>query len=105
MAFSIRIFPPKRRIKLYGLICLTLIAIKIPWALMMCEDGKDLLSETAKEALLARRQYLIDKTELQGAPTENMPSYLSGQFQGEWAIVTYSMFSSALTKITFKFPY
>ena len=58
-----------------------------------------------KNDILKRRSWLLQKTS--GSPKElieSMPVSVGPQFQGEWAIYTYSMFAHALTNISTLYP-
>jgi hypothetical protein len=100
----IHLLPPLKRLKKYAILFTLLLIIKIPWALIMSEDGARLLSGDTKTDILSRRNYLIDRVHLRSAGTGDMPSILNSQFQGEWAVGTYSMLTAALTNIAFLFP-
>src|SRR5262249_32640793 len=51
-----------------------------------------------------RREYLIHRVYGEKAASSDMPLYLPAQFQGEWAMGTYSMTAAALTNIAFIIP-
>jgi hypothetical protein len=104
MKFRLRLFPPLKRLKKYALLLALLLLVKIPWALMLSEDGAQVLSGATKTELLARRDYLLERVRLQSHAVAGAPAYLDSQFQGEWALVTYSMLASALTNLGFMFP-
>lgn len=104
MSFRLRIFPPLKRLKKYAIVLIALTVVKIPWVMIMVEDGASLLAGETKSDLLARRDYLIGRVHVHDLGVNQMPSYLESQFQGEWAVGTYSMFTAALTNIAFMFP-
>ena len=70
----------------------------------MREDGQAVLDGGNKDDVLSRRRYLIEKLYGVEAAITKMPSHLSSQFQGEWALVTYSMLTAGLTNIAFIYP-
>ena len=104
MALRISIFPPLKRLKKYGILFLIIVLIKIPWVIMMAENGEEVLSGRSKAEIFARRSFLVDRVQVRELGLKQMPTYLGSQFQGEWAIATYSMLTAALTNIAFKFP-
>ena len=84
-------------------IILAVILLKTLWVIWMCHGNSSF--ETDKSDILKRRRYLINKTMVE--PKQllgNMPAGIGSQFQGEWAIYSYSMFSIALTNIANIFP-
>jgi hypothetical protein len=61
--------------------------------------------EKEKSDILKRRRYLINQTMIEPqALLDKMPTSVGEQFQGEWAIYTYSMLCTALTNIAYIFP-
>ena len=97
---------PKSRHRLKKLLsCLcALVLLKGIWIALMREDGGSLLRGESRADVMARRAYLIEHAYERGESTEDMPGYLSAQFKGEWALVTYSMLTTALTNIAFAYP-
>ena len=80
-----------------------LILLKAIWAFWMCYGCSSF--KTGKADILKRRKYLISQTMV--APQlllDKMPEFIGSQFQGEWAIYTYSMFSTSLTNIAEIYP-
>ena len=101
---SLTLFPPISRLKKYLIFLLIVVIIKIPWVFLMRERGEAVLEGHTRSDLLARRKYLIDAIYGAGAGPDDMPWHLSSQFQGEWAVGSYSMLTTALTNIAFRFP-
>jgi hypothetical protein len=61
--------------------------------------------ETEKPDILKRRRYLINQTMVTPQRLlDSMPADIGTQFQGEWALFTYSMLSGALINIANIFP-
>lgn len=100
----IRLFPPKSRLKLYAFLLLTIVAVKLPVAWMFFITGDDLLRGDADDDLLARRRYLIKNISIEQSNPSMMPGHLSAQLKGEWAMITYSSLTSALTNMAFLRP-
>ena len=94
-----------RHTKLF--ICLAvivaLILTKVVWVWCYCADNGTFESE--KQDILERRAYLIDKVIISPENLLNeMPSAISPQFQGEWALYTCSMLTAALENISRLYP-
>jgi hypothetical protein len=69
----------------------------------MCHSNSSF--EDEKSDILKRRRYLINQTMVTPQRLlDTMPSGIGSQFQGEWAIYTYSMLSMALVNIANIFP-
>ena len=78
-------------------LALVFIVVKVLWlCLVLCGDEKTELFE--------RRTYLIRRVVKERAGLAATPSMLNATFQGEWAIVTYSMTALALTNMAFDHP-
>jgi len=92
---------PKRMVFLFTIIII--ILLKTIWVLYMCHGNSSF--ETEKADILKRRRYLINQTMISPKQLlDKMPAAIGEQFQGEWAIYTYSMFSTSLTNIANIFP-
>lgn len=75
-----------------------LIVIKVVWVWCYCNDNGTFESE--KKDILERRAYLIEKVVTTPKQLlDEMPSAIGPQFQGEWALYTCSMLSSAFVNI------
>lgn len=85
------------------LIIVALIALKVFSVAWECRKHGSMEGE--KKEVLARRNYLLDKliTSPQNVIDE-MPSFIGTQFQGEWALYSCSMLSSALANISRLYP-
>ena len=84
-------------------IFVVLILLKAIWVFWMCYGCSSF--KKGKTDIFKRRKYLISQTMV--APQlllDKMPKIIGSQFQGEWAIYTYSMFSAALTNIAEIYP-
>lgn len=84
-------------------IFLFIVALKCLSVLYMCKNYGTLESE--KNDILERKKYLVDK--LVTTPRkviDEMPSAIGTQFQGEWALYSCSMLSSALVNISHLYP-
>ena len=66
--------------------------------------GKELLQGKAQKDLSQRRTYLVRKVIKERAGVKSAPQLLDPTFQGEWAIVTYSMSALALANMAFAEP-
>jgi len=85
------------------LIILVLIILKVIWVFWMCYGCSSFKNE--KTDILKRRKYLIRQTMVEPQVLiDKMPNIIGDQFQREWAIYTYSMFSTALTNIAHLYP-
>lgn len=94
-------FKKTGRLILLGL--LSILLLKSCWLTLMNVDAHPLVSGTTSRDLLRRRAYLV--TQLQkGQTPSQMPDYLPEQFKGEWALVSYSMATAALTNIAMRDP-
>ena len=92
-------------IALIILLCtpIILIFLKIIWAFYMCFGCSSF--KRGKADILKRRRYLINQTKKTPQQLlDRMPKEIGSQFQGEWAIYTYSMLSTALTNIAEIYP-
>lgn len=98
------ILPPLKRIKWYLLTILLLLIIKIPWTYYSYESGSQILEGNNRADVIARTAFLVERVVNQSAGTEDMPSTIGSQFQGEWALVTYSMLAAALTNSSVRWP-
>lgn len=97
-------FPTWRRCKAYLVIVVLAVVTKAAWVWVMREDGREIVRGASKQELLARRRYLIERLYGGEVGPSEMPGNLPAQFQGEWALVTYSMTAAALTNLGFMFP-
>lgn len=80
-----------------------LIVIKVVWVWCYCNDNGTFESE--KKDILERRAYLIEKVVTTPKQLlDEMPSAIGPQFQGEWALYTCSMLSSAFVNISRIYP-
>lgn len=84
-------------------IAVALILIKVIWVAIAVGDNGTFESE--KKDILQRREWLIRRvvTEPQKLIDE-MPAAVGPQFQGEWALYSCSMLSSALVNISKLYP-
>ena len=94
----IRIFPTRRRILILLLLGAIFLSAKLLWTAHYRVTGTAVLNHTDREDLLKRRAYILDRLSRAVNP-QDMPASLGAQFQGEWALVTYSMSALALTNI------
>ncbi len=61
--------------------------------------------ESEKKDILQRRNYLVEKIITEPSKLmDEMPSAIAPQFQGEWAIYSCSMLSSAIANISILYP-
>ena len=80
-----------------------LILTKTVWVCCYCNDNGTFEGE--KKDILERRAYLIEKVVTTPKQLlDEMPSAIGPQFQGEWALYTCSMLSSALVNISRLYP-
>lgn len=100
MRFRLLIIP---RLKLLAAVIAVVVAVKSIWMSMMLEDGARVLAGETRAELFARRDYLLERVHAREMTTEDMPSSLGAQFQGEWAVGTYSMVTAAITNLAFIF--
>ena len=94
-----------KHLKLF--ICLAVIVVlilaKVAWVWCYCNDNGSF--ETEKQDILERRAYLIDKVITSPEKLlDEMPSAIGLQFQGEWALYTCSMLTTALENISRIYP-
>jgi hypothetical protein len=104
MRFSVLVSQIFSGLKKSLLILLLLFVLKCAWTVIMYESGGSIIGGENKSELLARKAFLVDRVIAKTAGTADMPSHLGAQFQGEWALVTYSMLSAALTNIAHRYP-
>jgi hypothetical protein len=97
--------------KMLRKICLQLIVflgvifvVKAIWLGYYPVSGSKLIANQEREDLLYRRAYLINKLASPSFDLNSMPSFLSKDFQQEWAIGSFSMATTALVQIAFAFP-
>ncbi|MCP4129810.1 MAG: hypothetical protein GY754_02220 [bacterium] len=86
------------------LIIIALVIIKIIWVCIFRVRGDEQIDNLAKNDFLARRAYLIDRVYSNTMGLDDMPLGLGSQFQGEWAVGTFSMTSIALANLAFIYP-
>lgn len=89
----------RKHLMIFLAIIICLVVIKIVW--VHCATRNNGSFEKEKTDILQRRDYLLGKiiTTPQQLIDE-MPSVVGRQFQGEWALYSCSMLSSALVNIT-----
>lgn len=90
--------PSKRRLKGYLASLLALLVIKAFWYSAFVLDAEQVLSGSCSD-LMERRAFLVRELRDPEVLLKAMPSGLPPQFQGEWAIVSYSMTSMALANL------
>ena len=78
--------------------------VKAIWLRSFPVSGSKLIANQAREDLLYRRAYLVKKLAGPSFGVSSMPSFLSKDFQQEWAIGSFSMTTMALVQIAFAFP-
>jgi len=100
----VEVFPSRIRIRRYVAVLLALVLLKIGWTWAMRLDGETLLRGGYRDDLFARRAYLVSRLDQAGAGPDTMPDWIPAQFRGEWALVTYSMSTAAVTNLAFLFP-
>ena len=84
-------------------VIVALILTKVIWVWCCCNDNGTFEGE--KKDILERRAYLIEKVVTTPKQLlDEMPSAIGPQFQGEWALYTCSMLSSALVNISRIYP-
>ena len=83
---------------------LIFFVVKTVWLYSLRVGGKELIEGKAEKDLQQRRNYLVRKVIKERASVKSTPQLLDPTFQGEWAIVTYSMTALALTNMAFKDP-
>jgi hypothetical protein len=98
-----KLIPSKKRVVVYLTIFAALFAGKVIWACIFFPGGKAVLSGGDLKDIEARREYLVTHIERQLSP-KDMPAQIGSQFQGEWALVTYSMTAMALANVANRFP-
>ncbi len=81
-----------------------LLLLKVLCTSMFYVSGDRLLDGTAREDLLHRRAFLREAITINNDERPNNQSLLSPQFQGEWAVLTCSMYSMALCNLAFLYP-
>ena len=95
--------PSKKRLKAYLLLAFCLLVLKLVWYSAFVLDAQEVLDGPCPD-LLARRAFLVHTLKDPSALLEAMPAGLPPQFQGEWAIVSYSMTALALTNMAQLYP-
>lgn len=93
----------KRRMKTLLIIIATILVCKTFWTILATHNLGSFATE--KKDILYRRNYL--KETIITSPQElidRMPSVVGAQFQGEWALYSCSMLSSALVNIVTLYP-
>lgn len=104
VSFLRRFVPSKRRVVTYLALFGLLVAFKLLWILVFRVDGAKLLARGERTDLLTRRAYLIERLYREQVGIKGMPANLDELFQGEWALVTYSMAATALVDIALLYP-
>lgn len=97
------LLPDRRRLKIYAAILVFLVLLKVVWYHLFVMDARAVLSNREK-SLMDRRTLLVSVLKEPGALLKSMPSSLPPQFQGEWAIVSYSMTGMALGNLAQTHP-
>lgn len=91
------------RHKVFIIIVLSLILIRIAWVSWSCQGNGTF--EREKDELLQRRNYLIEKIMVEPNQLLNeMPSSIGLQYQGEWALYSCSMLTEALSNLARLYP-
>lgn len=81
----------------------TLILIKVVWVAWGCWNNGNPNKE--KEDILQRRNYLVEKIVVEPQQLlHEMPGGIGLQFQGEWALYSCSMLTTALANIAELYP-
>ena len=84
-------------------IALLLILIKVIWVSLAMNGYEN--TETEKDDIFKRRDWLLDKVSVPPGDLLNMmPHSIGLQFQGEWALYSCSMLTQALANIAFIYP-
>jgi hypothetical protein len=96
--------PSWRRVKVYGAIFGALFAFKAVWVLLFRFDGRALVTGGERTNLMARRAYLVERMSGPTLTPKAMPGDLHELYQGEWALVTYSMATAGLVNLAFLYP-
>ena len=97
------LLPNRRRLKIYAAVLLVLVLIKVIWYNLFVMDAEAVLSDKER-SLMERRALLVNVLKDPAALLKSMPSGLPPQFQGEWAIVSYSMTGMALANLAQTHP-
>lgn len=89
--------------KIWFICVISLVLIKVLWVTWGCWDNGSFDKE--KDDILQRRNYLVEKIVVE--PRQllgEMPDGIGLQFQGEWALYSCSMLTTALTNIAGLYP-
>jgi len=88
-----------------SLIALALfLLLKVLWVSVLYVGGDQLLDGYAKEDLLHRRAFLRGAITIRHEERPSSQSLLPSRFQGEWALLSCSMYSMALCNLAFLYP-
>lgn len=93
----------KRAAKLIGFGAVGLVLMKAVWMSAFLVNGEDLIANATRNDLMKRRAYIVAAVREMQDP-QQMHGALPPFFQGEWAVGTYSMLTSALTNMAFLYP-
>ena len=84
-------------------ILVALILVKVIWVKRAIRQHGSF--ETEKAELLRRRNYLIEKINVEPQQLiDEMPTAVGPQFQGEWALYSLSMLTQALSNLAVLYP-
>ena len=86
------------------LVLTVLFVVKLLWVQGVRIQGQTAIDKKDRDDLLQRRAYLVDRVYHKSVGLRAMPSSLPSLFQGEWALVTYSMTAAALTNLALRYP-
>lgn len=81
-----------------------IFAVKLVWLALFSAQGGHLSARSTQADLYRRSAFLVHRLLHRGVTPQDMPRFLSPQFQGEWALVTHSMAASALANRAFLSP-
>ncbi len=92
-----------RRVLVWLEILALILLLKFLWYFAVFVDTTDRSTSAAKEELFARRDYLAYELGPGFTPSSLILPF-SDEYRGEWAIGSLSMFSLALTNLSFLYP-
>lgn len=87
-----------------ALLAAGLLIGKAIWVVGFYVSGRAIITDRDRRNSFARLAYLIDKTSREPFQVNDMPSFLPGQFKGEWTLVSYSMTAAAIANLAFTHP-
>ena len=105
MGIALNIKPRwRRRLRRLVTLLTASIILKAVWVWSFHLPATELSGDRYRSDVLRRRSYVLQRVYAERLSPDQMPSFLPAQFRGEWAVGSYSMASTALANIAFRYP-